>query len=1161
MAGLLAQNSSPTQAQIVDALDGNLCRCTGYRPIVAAFTSFGSDYVNVQEHTKGRCCGSVRDCIPDIEELGVVTEPKYRHSEWAKPVVLPKVTSRALRIEGSQGNSWIDVTSLTDLYSAVASAPPSYSLVVGQTSSGIYPMPVPKLYINILNVKELYGFVNSGNGIVIGAAETLQDVMNFFLNNTALSPKMGQMASFMKRIASFNIRNVASWAGNLVLANTQNFASDLFTMFSAAGGVLTIADATQGGTTTNVPCGSFMGFDMTRKVIRYITIPLDTNPIMLAKTALRHRFAHCYVNVGATCTLQADKVTIATVSITMAGLPGAGKRMAATEAALTGKNITQPSVLAAALAAVLQDVGTLPAGTAHPKYRAECAQNFVYKFLLQLQPSLPSSLRSAVTPFKRAVSTGHQTYQNPGDPSENPISYPVPKLMEKEQTCGKVTYTDDEPLLPGTLFAAPVYSSVAVADVVSIDASDALSMEGVVAFYAAKDLPNPSFKWGPLSQDEPLFASTSVVCYGQLLGLVVATSQLLADMGSRLVQVQYSNQGTPIVDIDQAVAANSYFPGAPAPITVGDVDSAFGKSDLVFEGTTRMGSQIHMNMEPQCVYVIPEEADTLKIIGTFQWQGIIQQTVSALLNIPQGKITVYTRRLGGGYGSKITRAAGLSAAIALAATKLGRPVKMSMRIEFQNDMWGKRNQYRADYKIGVQKTGVINAIQVKVFQQGGAFFDFDNFSMGACITSINNCYTIPNWSIESAMCKTNLAAQTSVRGPGWSAGVYIAEAMLEDVAAALGMDPLAVKTLNLSKPGDMTPYKQPLPYFPIADMTTQLLASSNWTARVQEIDAYNAANQWTKRGIAYVPSRFNVNNSIDLLGCLMNVFSDGTVQISTGGLEMGQGLNTKVAQAAAMVLGIPISSISVTSTNTLANPNNSPSGGSITSEVCVVATMNAAKAILALLAPFKTQQPQATWPQLCLAAIMANVDLRAATHADIAKPTTPDSYQTYGVCVLEMYLDLLTGEYEILQADLLVDLGISMNPLLDVGQTEGAFMMGLGLNLMEEVRYDEQDGSLLTNDTWEYKIPGVMDIPINWNVTLLKNAPNPVGVLRSKAVGEPPLTMGCAANFALRYAINAARAAIGKKGRFVLDSPCTPSNVLDLLVAEGVVVPGNMKLQ
>lgn len=320
---------------------------------------------------------------------------------------------------------------------------------------------------------------------------------------------------------------------------------------------------------------------------------------------------------------------------------------------------------------------------------------------------------------------------------------------------------------------------------------------------------------------------------------------------------------------------------------------------------------------------------------------------------------------------------------------------------------------------------------------------------------------------------------------------------MEDVATTLNMDPLTLKRLNLYQPGAVTPYKQPLPYFPIATMLDQLIASSvrlcgapvvgfpthfrlrqDYTARKAAIDAYNAANRWTKRGIAFVPSRFNVNNSFENLGVLLSVFSDGTIQVCTGGIDMGQGLHTKTAQAVAMKLGLPDTSlIDVVSASTLVNPNGPTTGGSVGSENSVMAAMNACDLLLAQLAPFKTKTPNATWPQLCMSAVLGGCDLRVTARANIAVPSTPDTYQTYGCAIVETYLDCLTGEYHILQSDVLVDLGISMNPLLDVGQVEGAYLMGIGLATCEEVVFNA-DGTLATNDTWEYKVRGVGTPPL-----------------------------------------------------------------------------------
>lgn len=424
----------------------------------------------------------------------------------------------------------------------------------------------------------------------------------------------------MRRIASYSIRNAGSIAGNLMLANLQNFASDWLTLLCALNATIQVASSPSSVVT--VPAVAFASTDMTKKVLLSITIPLaPLSCFFVEKVALRSRFAHALVNMGANLALSGTVVTQA--SLVVAGANGgAAVALASTAGFLVGKDMSSSNNFVQAVQVLAAELDKLiPSSLNEAAFRRQCAINLFYKLVLTIQSSLPANLVSAITPFKRAPSSGHQTYQNPGDPTTNPISYPVPKLMEQQQTAGQTVYSADEPELPGTLYAAPVYSTVAVAPIVSVDPSAALGMEGVVAFFSARDLKDPNFKWGVTVQDEPLFASDSVVCAGQLIGLVVAEDQLLADMGSRLVQVTYGTASTPILTIDDAIAANSFYTGMPGlnvPIVVGDVNKAFAASDVVIEGQSEMGSQIHFHMEPQIFYSIPQEAGTLKVIGAFQ---------------------------------------------------------------------------------------------------------------------------------------------------------------------------------------------------------------------------------------------------------------------------------------------------------------------------------------------------------------------------------------------------------------------------------------------------------------------------------------------------------------------------------------------------------------
>jgi len=409
------------------------------------------------------------------------------------------------------------------------------------------------------------------------------------------------------------------------------------------------------------------------------------------------------------------------------------------------------------------------------------------------------------------------------------------------------------------------------------------------------------------------------------------------------------------------------------------------------------------------------------------------------------------------------------------------------------------------------------------------------------LMSLDNCYNWPNFYASSKTCKTNIPANTSTRGPGWVQAIFIAEHVMEHVASSLGKPADVIKSQNFYTPGQVTPYGQTLVYFTVKEMWEQVKASINYQERVQAISTFNLANKWTKRGISLCPTKFCVYWAGDNQATTVNVFADGTVEVFTSGIEMGQGLFTKVAQSVAYALGVPMSSITVGKTTTSALPNAQGTGGSVTSELCVQSALMACQQINERLAPWRRQLGgNPTWQNLINLALQNQVNLQGNGYFDPANsPNGPCQYMSYGVACLEVEVDILTGENQILRCDMSFDSGVSMNPAVDIGQVEGGFIMGLGLHMNEEIYYNAQ-GELVTNGTWEYKPIMAMDIPIEFNVTLLKNSVNKMGVLGSKAVGEPPLTMGCAGLFAVQNAIAAARTS---GGYFELDSPCTVDRI------------------
>jgi len=383
------------------------------------------------------------------------------------------------------------------------------------------------------------------------------------------------------------------------------------------------------------------------------------------------------------------------------------------------------------------------------------------------------------------------------------------------------------------------------------------------------------------------------------------------------------------------------------------------------------------------------------------------------------------------------------------------------------------------------------------------------------------------------------------------------EHIVEHVAAYLQLPPDVVKAVNYYKDGQVTPYGQTIVKFNIPSIVSQVKQSADYDKKIKAMRSYNASNRWTKRGVALVPIKFGVYWQGINQGSLVNIYSDGSITVSHSGTEMGQGIDTKIVQAIAMELGAPLGSISVLPRSTAIIPNAQATGGSVGSEMCVKASLLACQQLNDRLQPSRTKLgPNATWLQIITDALASGVNLGATGY--ICPPASglgPQQYNSYGAAIAEVHLDVLTGEVQILHAEILEDCGVSMNPAIDIGQAEGAFVQGLGLHLTEEVIFDST-GVLITNGTWEYKPPSAMDIPIHMNVSLLKNSANQRGVLGSKAVGEPPLCLSCVVVFALYQAVAAARSDIGMSGYFQLDSPCTVEKVQ----AACLVDPSQFKL-
>jgi len=742
---------------------------------------------------------------------------------------------------------------------------------------------------------------------------------------------------------------------------------------------------------------------------------------------------------------------------------------------------------------------------------------------------------------------------------------------------GEAVYTDDLPELRGTLYAALVLSPVAHGELVGegIDRQALLAGHGVVAVFTARDIPGEN-NCGPIVHDDPFLAAGKVEFLGQPVAVVVARDMLYAREAAKKAKVQVKELPA-ILSIDEAMAQGS-FVMPPKGITRGDPDGAIAAAPHRLKGRTHCGQQEQFYLEGQITYAVPREDGQLTLYVSTQHPDGNQREAAAALNLSTKDVEVICRRMGGGFGGKEGNASIFSQSAALAAFKLKRPVKL--RVNRDDDMMitGKRHDFRLDYEVGFDDAGRILGVDFVLASRCGYSTDFSGPVNDRAVLHIDNCYHLPHLKIVSHRCKTNMQSATAFRGFGGPQGMFGIETVIEQIANTLGKDPLDVRLANLYRDpavsgdaGSMTTqYGQVIEDWIGDKLMAQLEAESGYRARREAVKAFNAAHAQRKRGLALVPLKFGISFTATMLNqgaALVNIYQDGSVSVNHGGTEMGQGLNTKMAQVAADGLGIPVSLVRVTATDTQKVPNASATAASSGADINGAAINNACDQLRARLSAVAArllgcpaadvvfQGGQAlgggkavTWQALVKQAWLDRVGLGVTGFY-----MTPDiayDFQTlkgrafyyfcYGAAVSETEIDTLTGEWWLKAVDIVHDVGRSINPAIDRGQIEGAYIQGMGWLTMEECIWDRQ-GKLLTHGPSTYKIPVAGDVPEHFKVSLFDGQNVKPTPYRSKAVGEPPLMLALSAYFALRDAV-ASTAGPGQVPG--MDAPATPERIL-----------------
>jgi xanthine dehydrogenase large subunit len=750
------------------------------------------------------------------------------------------------------------------------------------------------------------------------------------------------------------------------------------------------------------------------------------------------------------------------------------------------------------------------------------------------------------------------------------IGQPQPHDSAHLHVSGEALYCDDIPLPANTLHAAFGLSSIAHGTIRSLDLSQVSSSPGVVAVALPADIPGEN-NYGGLVKDDPIFAQTEVQYFGQPIFAVAATSYAAARSAARRAKVAYEELPA-LLDIRAALAAESYV--LPTKRLVrGEPDAALERAARRSQGTLSIGGQDHFYLEGQIAVALPQEDGAFLIHSSTQHPSEVQSVVAHALGVPANLVTVHCRRMGGGFGGKETQGALIAAAAAVLAKKTRRPVKLRLDRDVDMIMTGKRHDFVADYVVGFDERGRILALKVMLASRCGYSADLSGPVNDRALCHVDNAYFLEHVEIISHRCKTHTVSNTAFRGFGGPQGMMVIEAVLDDIARTLKLDALDVRRANFYGVEDrnVTPYGQPVEDNAIHDIVAQLESSSDYRARRQAVTRWNSANAVIKRGLALTPVKFGISFTATILnqgGALVQVYTDGTVLLNHGGTEMGQGVHIKVAQVVAAELGIPLSSIHLTTTDTSKVPNTSATAASSGADLNGKAAQIAARTIKERLIRLAAQShgveaasvsfadgrvrigdKEVTFTELVRQAYAARISLSATGFYRTPKIQwdmtalrgRPFFYFAYGAAVSEVAVDVLTGETRLLRLDILHDAGSSLNPAIDIGQIEGGFLQGVGWLTSEELWWNPH-GELQTHAPSTYKIPTARDWPRLANVKMLESAPNREDTIhRSKAVGEPPLMLAISAFQAIRDAC----ASCGAPGNLPdLGAPATPEAVL-----------------
>ncbi|KAL2536001.1 indole-3-acetaldehyde oxidase [Forsythia ovata] len=1144
--------SKLTVSEAEKAIAGNLCRCTGYRPIADACKTFSADV--------------------DMEDLGINSYWRKEDSKDVRVSRLPTYHPKnhnctyseflgeeheSEKLLNSELYSWYTPASIEELQTLlhpdVAENATRINLVVGNTGAGYYKETEKHdKYIDLRYIPQLSVVIRDNLGIEFGAALSISKVI-FNLNEVNFSKGkliFTKIADHMEKIASGFIRNSASLGGNLVMSQRKNFPSDISTLLLSVDSSVSILTGHDCEKITMEEFLSRPPLD-SRSVLLSVRIPywkptqsngtIESNSRLLFETyrAAPRPLGNAlpYLNAAFFADFSCNKNEVRMNNVRLAfGAYGTkhATRANKVEEYLSGKLLTV-SVLNEAIKLVKSSV--VPEdGTSHAAYQVEfsfdnkISADGLDNALLE-EAEIINDSNLLLSSGKQFVELSKECY---------PVGEPMTKFGSAIQASGEAVFVDDIPSPPNCLHGAFIYSTKPLARVKGISFKCNSLPDGVTDVISSKDIPKGGENVGTRSLfgSEPLFVDDLATCAGDLIAVVVAETQKHANVAAKTALVDYDTESLdpPILTVEEAVKRSSFFDVPPFlyPEKVGDFSEGMAEADhKILNAEIKLGSQYYFYMETQTALAIPDEDNCMVVYSSIQCPEFAHIVIARCLGVPEHNVRVITRRVGGGFGGKALKAMPIAAACALAAHKLRRPVRIYLDRKTDMIMAGGRHPMKITYNVGFKSSGKITALHLDILINAGHTTDISPVLPNNMIGSLKK-YNWGSLSFDIKVCKTNLTSKSAMRAPGEVQASYIAEAIVEHVACMLSIEVDSVRQQNLhtyeslllfygSASGDSVEYTLP-------SIWDKVARSSSFVQRIATIEQFNQRHVWRKRGISRVPIIHEV--LVRPAPGKVSILWDGSIVVEVGGIELGQGLWTKVKQITAYALSSIqcdgtqelVERVRVVQSDTLGLVQGGFTAGSTTSESSCEAVRLCCNVLVERLAPLKKklqeQMGSVKWDVLILQAHYQSVNL--AAHSFFVPLPSSTQYLNYGAAVSEVEINILTGETRILRTDIVYDCGQSMNPAVDLGQIEGAFVQGIGFFMLEEY-LTNADGLVVADSTWTYKIPTIDTIPKQFNVEVLNSGHHQNRVLSSKASGEPPLLLAASVHCATRAAIKEAR--------------------------------------